>query len=232
MRKIVRFLLLFVIIWLFSVSALWANQEEFENVKIQIDNLEQMNYALERAIIYRNVSITYDSTILIQSSESSQILFIPQLGKGKGNILRIILGDITKREKLSYDVYFLLGDEIPDTLLWGDEDNKIYMCINSIANTYVLQSKKINGHIIFTRDNKGNVVKGEVGVKFEIVSSNEQERIRQFNLDGLFTLAVGDYLDISLEKSISEMKRKNVRYRNILIGVFAAIFVVTIYLLR
>ncbi len=219
MREIVRFLRFLLVIWLFSVSALWADQEKFGNVKVQIDNLEQMNYALERAIIYRNVSMTYDSTVFIQSSESSQILFIPQLSEGKGNILRIILGDIRKRERVSYDVYFLLGDEIPDTLLWDDEDNKIYLSINGTANTYVLQSKKINGQIIFTRNNKGNVFKGEVEVECEIVSSNGQERVKQFNLDGLFALVVSDYRDFSLEKSMSAMKKKNVRYRNILISV-------------
>lgn len=222
---------IFLIIPLFIISQLFA-MEKMGEIKIRINDDIPRYYLIKQAFIYQDVSIAYDSSIVIQNKETSQVLFIPQLSMGETNLLRLVFGDIDSEHPDFFDYYFLLGDSIPDTLFWQDAIGKIFMTYNGRPYNFIAISKGINGQITFIRNKSGEFISGAIKVKYSMPSSASAKKFNRFELDGAFSLIVGDYHKLTLNSNYDKAKKKRTIRKNIIIGAILAIFVAGVFILK
>lgn len=221
-----------MVIQIFFITILWSDESKLGVVGVKLDNYELINYEVKQALLYRKVSIEYDSTILIQNQKASKILYIPQLSSGKGNTLRIILKKIDDQSDNFLDIFFHLGDTIRDTLIWEDVTNKIFMTASGNALPFKQMSEQIEGKIIFTRNDDQEIISGKLLLDFYLGLFDTAAHLNHIFLDGYFTIMVGDYRRITLEKSLTrEEKRK--RVSNIAqFAIITSIFIFAYFILR
>ncbi len=221
-----------MVIQTFFITILWSDESKLGVVGVKLDNHELINFEVKQALLYRKVSIEYDSTILIQNQKASKILYIPQLSSGKGNTLRIILKKIDDQSNNFLDIFFHLGDTIRDTLFWEDVTNKIFMTASGKALPFKPMSEQIEGKIIFTRNNDQEIISGKLEMDFYLGLFDSVNHLNHIFLDGYFTILVGDYRRITLEKSLTrEEKRK--RVSNVTqFAIITSIFIFAYFILR
>jgi hypothetical protein len=211
----------------FSYS--FADQKKFGNLEFQIDEREPINFDIQRALLYQNVSIEYDTTILIQNENSSQLLFFPQVSSGEVSILRIIFGDFAFQKKNFYDIYFMIEDSIPDSLAWTDDSAKIFMAVNGNAKSFQSHSKNINGYILFDRNNDEEIISGKLDMGFDISVLRDEGEYNHMNIKGSFDLVVGEYRELTLGEQVSDVDKKKKQRQNIYLAVIFAVFLVAIF---
>ncbi len=230
--RIIKFVYFLLVFETFFITILWSDESKFGVVGVKLDNKELINYEVKQALLYRKVSIEYDSTILIQNQKELRILYIPQLSSGKGNILRIILRKFNDQSNNFLDIFFHLADTIRDTLIWEDVTNKIFMTASGNALPFKQISKQINGKIIFTRNDDQEIISGKLGIDFYIGLFDSVAHLNHIFLDGYFTIMVGDYRRITLEESLTREERRK-RISNITqFGIITSIFIFVYFILR
>ena len=85
---------------LILVSATVADETHpLGNLSISIDNGPAEAFPILNALLSRNVSVGYDSTVMVENKESREILFYPQIRKGNENILQIVAGTRGKKSE-------------------------------------------------------------------------------------------------------------------------------------
>lgn len=211
------------IIVLIMYSLLLGESDKFGNITLTIDDYGTKEYPVKQAILYKKVSITYDSTILVQDKSSSNLLYIPQLKAGKSNILRIVLGDYVAPGKEFYDFYFDIGNAIPDSLTWKNENKKIYMTHNGKAFSFKPTTREISGEIDFIKNNEQDVNSGTINLNFNMYSINVPTISKYYSLKGSFTITTGEYREITLEKTIMQQKKKKQRSQIAYFAVIASV---------
>ena len=232
MSKIIKFVYFLLVIQTFFITVLWSDESKFGVVEVKLDNHELLNYEVKQALLYRKVSIEYDSTILIQNQQASKILYIPQLSSGKGNTLRIILGKFGGQSDNFLDIFFQLGDTIRDTLIWENVTNKIFMTASGNALPFKPMSEQINGKIIFTKNNDQEIISGKLGMDFYLELFDSVAHLNHIFLDGYFTIMVGDYLRITLEESLTREERRK-RVSNVAqLAIITSVFIFVYFILR
>ena len=90
---------IFLLFFLISFSVLNATNSELGELTITIDEIDVQLYNIQNALLYKNVLIEYDSTVLIQNDEGNRILVYPQLREGNNNVLRLIIGEIQESNR-------------------------------------------------------------------------------------------------------------------------------------
>jgi hypothetical protein len=202
------------------------------DIKIRINDGAPRSYVINQAFIYQEASVTYNSSIIIQNEETSQILYFPQLSMGKNNLLRLVFGDIDDKHRDFFDCYFLLGDSIPDTLFWQNARDKVFMTYNGRPYNFVATSEGINGQITLNRDKDGEFISGNIKVNYRVPNSASAKKFDRFELDGVFNIVVGDYRKLTMKSDYGEAMKKQVRRKNIIIGAIIVAFVAGIFILK
>jgi hypothetical protein len=229
MNRFIKLVIFIIFLLFFFSSKSIADLKKFGSLETQIDEKEPTNFNIQRALLYRNVSIEYDTTILIQNENSSQLLFFPQISSGETNILRIIFGDFEFQKKIFFDIYFMLEDSIPDSLAWTDESDKIFLAVNGNVKSFQPQSKNINGYILFDRSDDGEIISGKLEMGFDITVLRSESEYNYFKIIGSFNLAVGEYRELTLGEKISDVDKKTKQRQNIYLAVIFAVFLVAIF---
>jgi hypothetical protein len=226
--KIRWFYYLIIIVSIYHNSAL-GKDNKFGEMFITIDKQDSINLGVRMAFLYKNVNVKYDSTILVQNKENSEIKLYPQLVTGDKNVLRIMAGDIEEQEPLFFDLFFIIGDTVQGKINWVDEREKIYITYNGILQSQKIQTDHINGTVSFKTDKKGQVISGILKLRFQAPLFSENGSLNEIKLNGSFDLAVGDYRDLTVGKNLSDIQEKKKRRQNIYVAVFLTVFLVAIF---
>lgn len=208
---------------LMMYSILLGESDKFGNITLTIDDYGTKEYPVKQAILYKKVSITYDSTILVQNKSSSNLMYIPQLRAGESNILRIVIGDYAAPGKEFYDFYFDIGNAIPDSLTWKNETKKIFMTHNGKAFSFKPTTREISGEIDFVKKNEQDVNSGTINLNFNMHPIDVPTISKFFTLKGSFTITTGEYREITLEKTIMQEKKKKQRNQIAYFAVIASV---------
>ncbi len=231
MNKI--FSVLFCTLLFFSwVNSQPAQAKKENNIKFVIDERDSLSFMVHQALLYRNVDIGYDSTIIIQDSESSDIRFYPQLGTGDKNILRIIAGEIHELKPDFYDIFLVIGDSIPDTLIWREEKEKIYIAANGMLTKQTPIAQNITGQIDFTREKKYDFSSARIDLNFRYPFYQLEGDYNGVNLDGFFSLRVGDYRELAMGESDSSLLKKENKRQNLYLAIIFSVFIIAVFGLR
>jgi hypothetical protein len=209
-----------------------GKSDKLGNITLTIADYGTKEYSVKQALLYKKVSITYDSTILVQDTNSSSLLYIPQLRAGESNILRIVLGDYAAPGKEFYDFYFDLGDSIPDSLTWKNERKKIYMTHNGKSFSFKPASGKITGKIDFIKENEQEINSGTINLDFSMHPSDLPTISKFFTLKGSFMITTGEYREITLEETIMREKRTKQRSQTASFVIIASVIIFVYMILK
>jgi hypothetical protein len=229
MKQFLSVSVLFLFVFIFIRSPLRADNKNFGSIKMVLNSNDSLELDVQTALLYRNVHLAYDSTLQIQNQESLSVKYYPQFENGNQNILRILAGEILTVEPQFYDIFFVVGDTIPDSLAWKDTSATILMIPNGYVTASRSVSENINGYIKFDRDKKGNVISGNLKVDFNTPIFGSPGGINQVYLAGAFKLAVGTYRELALSKSESDVDKKKRGRQNLYLGIVFAVFIIAIF---
>jgi hypothetical protein len=229
MKQFLNMSVLFLFIYLFIWSPLRADNKNFGSIKMVINSTDSLDLNVQTALLYRNVNLAYDSTLQIQNQESLSVKYYPQFENGSKNVLRILAGEILTEKPQFYDIFFIVGDTIPDSLVWKDTSSTILMIPNGYVTASRSIAENINGYIKFDRDKKGNVISGNLKVDFNTPIFGSHGGINQVSLVGAFKLAVGTYRELALSKSESDVDKKKRGRQNLYLGIVFAVFIIAIF---
>jgi hypothetical protein len=232
MKKFCYLIFLIVTISFINQDQLLAQKHALGNMNIKLDNRESTNFPVQQALLYRKVILNYDSTVLIQDIDSRQILYSPQFGSGENHVLRIIAGNLSDQNPDFYDILVVLGDTLSDTISWKGDSSLVFISRDGVLQTQKTDSRNITGQVTFSRDKKGDIQSGVLLVEFDQPQSLLPLILNHYVLDGRFELAVGDYRDLSLGESDSEIKEKERRRQNIYWAIIFSVFLLAIFGLR
>ncbi len=223
---------LIILIFISFFTPLNANDLDFGSVSLQIDRLPTQTLAIQRALLYRNVNIEYDSTVLVQSEKSADVLFYPQLNKGNQNVLRLIIGETGESNENFIDMFFNIGDTLPDSIVWNDQENRVYMAYNGIAQAIKPQSHNIDGTIHISSGDKDERVAGNLKLNFDMRLFAEDQLPRNFKIEGDFDVPVGEYRSSSLGSAAKEEEMKKKYRKNLYLAIIGGVLLVVLFGLR
>ncbi|MEJ2635180.1 MAG: hypothetical protein P8184_07785 [Calditrichia bacterium] len=210
------------------VNPSFGQKKDFGKITVEVEGSAPSDYEIDQALLYRHVSLGYDSTIQIQNKETIDNLYYPQLRKGNDNVLRLLAGNLRDSTQNFYDMFFNLGDTIPDSVYWRDAEDKIYISYNGEAKTIQAKSSDITGSIRFLKQNVNKAVAGDIDLSFNMKLSAADPAPSQIRLKGTFDVPVGEFRQTSLATA-QEKQEKGGKYRkNIYIAIIASVFLLAI----
>lgn len=230
-----RIFVLTLIVWgLFLLYPGRAEEQKnyYGDISVTLNKTPTEIFSIQRALLFRSVSIDYDSTALIQDKSSETVLFYPQLSAGTDNILRLIFGKENQTPQHYFDLFINFGDTIPDSLEWEDEEDKIFLAYDGIAQPRKPHAKKISGKINIIRNPKTDAVSGSLHLGFKQALLIGDSTIYNVQLEGGFDVPVGEYRSTSMSTIATREKRKNYTKNNIAIAMLISAFIIAIFGLR
>ena len=217
---------IFLLFFLISFSVLNATNSELGELTITIDEIDVQLYNIQNALLYKNVLIEYDSTVLIQNDEGNRILVYPQLREGNNNVLRLIIGEIQESNRNFFDIFLDLEQSISDTIFWTNENNKVFLSKNGRTLPAEARSKNINGSINIREGDKKNRFAGQLHLEFDFPLFYS-DTLNHIILEGSYDVLSGEYREISMASASSEdIKKKKTRNTIHMLVIFSIIFFV------
>lgn len=229
MKLILSTFLALIFIHIFLATDAVAKTKEFGEISIRIDGTDSLTLDVQMALLYHNVDVDYDSTILIQSPENSKIMLYPQLDSGDQSVLRIIIGKIDDQNPTFFDMFVVLGDTVPNSVEWKGDREKVYITYNGILKSEMSVSEDIHGRILFERDGEGEIVSGSLHLSLLIPLVGRMNKANRVRLKGSFDLAVGDYRELTLGKNISDLEKEKKKRNNLYLGIIFTVFLIAIF---
>ena len=208
-----------------------AQEGDFGKLNIKIDDEPERSYQVQRALLYRQVSIKYDSTVLVQNKMSSDIYYYPQLDSGQQNVLRLLAGTFKKDKQDFFDIFINIGDSIPDSLTYTNSTNDIFISKNGKIQLFKSNSQNINGSIHIKYE-KEKVVAGRLDLSFLINNYLEIDRTEEFVLNGSFEVAAGDYRELSMGITSSDKEASSKKKQSLYFAIILSVFFIVIFGLR
>ncbi len=232
MKKSFRIVFLVWVLLVLDVAESLADIPSIGEMSVQTDNQKKINYPIRQALIYRRVTLAYDTTAFVQSDYTSMVLVSPQFNRGENNVLRIIFGNLDIQFPDFYDLLIILGETLKDTISWKGDSSLIFLSRNGLLQSHQTWSKNINGEIIFSSSRKKEIQSGVMKLDFDMEGMVSLALKNHFNLSGTFELLVGDYRDISLGQTDSALKEKERKRQNIYWALIISAFLIAIFGIR
>lgn len=204
----------------------------FGQMTVTLDDGSPQIFPIQEALLYRQVKLVFDSTAIVQNKKGDRIYFYPQLDKGSGDLLRLILGKLpTEKEKnnLFFDLFIELGDSLPDSLVWRDADSGVVFLPNGILLPGGLSPGHINGIIRLTHIDENKEVSGNLNLSFDLPFSLPGRDIRHVKLTGDYKVPVGEYRSTSISTVTQKEEMKGRYRRNIYLAVIMTVFLLAIF---
>jgi len=232
MKWIISIFLVIIFLYICFPEGVIAESKRFGAISMQIDEADSITLDVQMALLYRNVKVDYDSTILIQSPENSRIMLYPQVGTGDQSVLRVIIGKIDDQNPLFFDMFIVLGDTVPNSIQWEGERGKIFITYNGILKSERSLSEEIQGKILFDRDNDGEIVSGSMQLSLLIPLIESTNKANRLRMKGSFDLTVGDYRELTLGKNISDLEQQKKKRNNLYLAIVFTVFLIAVFGLR
>lgn len=227
LRLIFFYAVLMLFLWQIGFSKTQVNY--FGEVNVQIDSAAVCNCVIERALLYRQVSVHYDSTAMLQGKGWHQVLYYPQIEEGGENVLRLIFSNKKDTLKTFYDLFINLGDSVPDSVHWENERSKIYLAYDGMAQAIRPKSENIQGDILIIKSRKSEAVSGKFDLSFAAPLFNGEQNAHVFHLSGTFDVPVGEYKTTSLATEETRKALKQKYKNNIYLALVLSAFIIAIF---
>ncbi|MFZ0391886.1 MAG: hypothetical protein WAN36_15600 [Calditrichia bacterium] len=216
------------LLFLFLIGGTALAADDYGNIYLDIQGLPAGKLPIQRALLFQGVTISYDSTVLVQNPKGQRILYYPQMNEGSGNVLQLIIGEQTDSVANFYDVYVDLGDTLQKEIRWTNRSGSVFLAYNGLAQPFTPSSRNISGSISLDTQNK-EAVAGTIDIRFQQKLLMEDASPRQIILKGDFDVPVGKYRESSIAAAETEKQKKNKYRNNIYLAVVISIFILAIF---
>jgi hypothetical protein len=221
-----------LILLIFVKGSMGAKKNNFGELTIRINSGVEEDYNIERALLYRNVSLTYDTTTIVQNEDGLEVFYYPQLEEGEENVLRLISYQNADSSSHFYDLFINLGDSIPENLILQNASDLIFFVPDGQIFSNTLESRNITGKIIVNQNSKSEAVSGNFDLEFEYSLSKNIEDFQEVHLSGSFDVPVGKYEETSLATEANRKSRESKYKKNVYSALIISIFIIAIFGLR
>ena len=194
-----------LVIVLFGINA-QAGDDYFGEVTFSINDSSSQTYTIRQALIYRNVSLQNDTSIIVQNKSDAQFLYYPQLSSGTKNILRLIFGEEAGTNRDFYDLYIDLGDSLPDNISFNNDQNRIFLNPKGEMTHADYRTDAINGLVHIIQNSKNKEVAGNFDISFHQKDLNGKILEKFIKINGEFDVPMGKYPEISLSSQVANGK--------------------------
>ena len=224
----VRFSFGWLVLWmgLGSWQAGIAETVSFGEVKLQIDQQPVRVYNIVQALLYRQVDIRYDTTVVVQNGDSAAYLYYPQLIQGNRIILRLIAQAKTLEDDF-YDMFIILGDSVARTLEFRGLDSTVFIKHQGLLESTRKYSRNLKGVFRLQETARGQNVVGEFAVSFEYPIRNNDGRLYPIKLEGSLRVPTGKFRETSLSAEAGQEERKKSLQRNLAVAIIITIIIIS-----
>ncbi len=208
--------------------------DNFGLLQLQIGNEQPEEYLVRSAILYKGVSIEYDTTLHVSNNDSTGLYFYPQLYKGTQYVLHLILESKQKSlegPSVFYDFYLNLGDSIGDVVTLSGVDSNAFFLYSGRFTNDKLYSRNCEGQFELTSNAELSwEVEGNFRVTFEFPVHGLVNGYEPVSIHGNLIIPESRQL-IGEETNLSPLKnrKKNLK-RNLYIAIFTSLFIVAFVL--
>jgi hypothetical protein len=225
-----QLLIIFILFIVFMIPVL-ADEPESDKLSIKINGEAEQLYQVQRALLFRQVKVEYDSTVLIQNDTSSQVYYYPQLDAGKENVLRLLVGTINNEKQDFFDFFINLGDSVRDSLTFKDDSADIFIARNGKMQLFKSTSQNING-FLQVESKKEKVIAGQMDLSFTIKNYLQINQTENFQIKGSFGVTTGDYRELNMGMTTKEKETKSKRRHALYLAIIVSVFFIAIFGLR
>ncbi|NOX37523.1 MAG: hypothetical protein GXO78_08295 [Calditrichaeota bacterium] len=198
----------------------------FGEIQLQIDQQPPRMYNIVQALLYRQVDIKYDTTVVVQNADSVTYLFYPQLIQGQRIILRLIAQSKTLEEDF-YDLFILLGDSLSETMVFRQQDSSIFIKHNGLLETVQKYSRNLSGEFRLKETQGGRNVVGDFAIDFDYPIVENDTRMHRIHLEGSLRVPTGKFRETSLSTETQQEERKKSFQRNLAVAIIITIIIVS-----
>ncbi len=214
-----------------------ADSTHFGTVRLQINDGAAQTYFARNATLYRNVALSYDKSLQIQSEDLREQYFYVQLTEGTHNVLHLILDAtapvLESGWAYSYDVYLDLGETLNDTVFYDGVDSLAFMFPNGEFTRGLRYAKNQTGQFYIRSKAERYGVAGLFHTGFEYPLTGQADAFDRISLSG--TLQIPEtHLRQGGPGGISRVStRKNNLGRNLLLSaILTAVLAATVMLTK
>ncbi len=169
MKLIGKIMLLMLV--LTSVGLPQSNSEDFGLLEMQIGTRQPEKYLVQSAILYKDVSLVYDTTLHVSNDDSTVMYFYPQLYRGNQYVLHLLLEPEQKSLQGAspfYDFYLNLGDSVGDMITISGVDSNAFLLYSGRFTRNKLYSRNCEGEFqLSSKEELSWEVEGNFRVSFE-----------------------------------------------------------------
>ncbi len=158
---------LFMVLLLCGVNLAQSDQVSFGEVRLRIDDGPARNFNISSVNLYQNVSIDYDTTLIVQGKGKPHLYFYPQLSGGKQMVLHLILTPLDDSAAKSYDFFFNLGDTLPERISFSGRDSTVFVVPGSEFVEQRAYSRAASGSFNLLEQEGSNDVAGDFQCEFD-----------------------------------------------------------------
>ncbi len=209
MKYFKYFLFVLVAGWGVFTRPLMAEKLDFGYLTIKFDQEPSETFPIKGSIILENVTLKFDTTVILQDPKRTEILYYPQFSTGKENWLVLIL----KKDKRQYDFYLNLGDSLVSPINWEKERQRIFFIPNSQLMKTAPLSDNISGTVALDLKNQSNEIPVSLKLEFDLIPPGASGSIQHVKLNGDFTIYRGTFREASVA-SVTALKEKEKKQRN------------------
>ena len=198
----------------------------FGEIQLQIDQQSPRVYNIVQALLYHQVDIRYDTTVVVQNADSLTYLFYPQLIQGQRIILRLIAQSKTLEPDF-YDLFILLGDSLSETMVFQHRDSSIYIKHNGLLETVQKYSRNLSGEFRLKETQGGRNIVGNFSITFDYPIVVNDTRMHRVQLEGNLRVPTGKFRETSLATEAQQEERKKSFQRNLAVAIIITIIIVS-----
>ena len=226
----IKRIMCFLNIALFSLAIAQSQPEHFGQVYVQLNEDPEAVYYAETAVLYRGVSVDYDTTVFVKSGSDSERLYSPQLSKGNSYIVHLILTAAdtaaSKTRFTTYDVFINLGDTLWEQLEILDADSLTFIHPNGILTSDKLYSSHQTGKFNLIAGQDGSNIGGSFQTEFDFPTPGMEIATSHIKMRGQLNIPESS-VRTGEETGITDPgKSKKNRTRNILFAVLLSAFLI------
>ncbi len=231
-----RILMLFLASCFITIGWGQGTRTHFGEIALQVGDGPEQTYYARTVTLYREVSIVYDTTLQMQTDDHSQLFFYPQLHHGNHFVLHMMLSPLEKpgkeKETEFFDVYFDLGDTLPEVLQVEGVDSTVFFCRDGLFIARRMYSRDLKGTFQIRRvPGMGEYVSGALDVQFQFPAPEDSLRMERIVLRGELSipeanLRKGTVTGLTTTEAVQKRRFK----RNLLVAAVLTVFIVAVAL--
>lgn len=219
--------------WLAGVAVLAAltlhAQDDFGTVTVTLDDGTPVAHRVENATLYKDVDLSYDTTLFVRSDSVGDFYYYPQFNQGRRYVLHLILasGESGAGEpESSFDVYFDLGDTLRQPLTLTGVDSAAYAFQGGLFSKSRQYSTGQEGTFDLAYDEAIGTVEGRFDTRFDFATDPGLAERHRVAMAGDLRIPESKVL-VGKEGSLAPQEvRKDDFQRNIVIALITVAFVV------